>query len=76
MSRKTKPARRLVSVECATAAGFRWLKRQMVEYPATMGELNADGPCWWRLPADETRFLEALRAAEGRILEEKSEVTP
>lgn len=54
-----------VQIECATSEGLRWLRTVIADSNGTIGAIDDAG---WVSPNDEHRFLEALRAANGKIV--------
>lgn len=59
----------IVDIEFETPADFRIMKRWAAELPERYGiNLGKDG---WQLPADQSRFLEAMGVLKGKILPRK-----
>lgn len=56
----------IVDIEFETAADMRIMKRWAAELPERYG-INL-GDKGWQLPADQSRFLEAMGVLKGKII--------
>jgi hypothetical protein len=56
----------VVDLEFKTPADFRMMKRWAAELPERYG-INL-GEKGWQLPADQSRFLEAMAVLKGKII--------